>query len=44
MSPATQKIVKWLQLFMLPMLVVACAGKQQSEAIDLSKESDQLLP
>jgi hypothetical protein len=32
--------VKWLQLFMLLILVVACADKQQSEAIDLSKESD----
>jgi hypothetical protein len=43
MSPATQKLVKWLQFFMLLMLVVACAGKQQSEAIGLSKESDQPL-
>ena len=36
MSPATQKTVKWPLLFMLLMLVVACAGKQQPTGQDSS--------
>jgi len=41
MSPAPQKTVKWLLLFMLLMLVVACAGKQQATGQDSSVTSNQ---
>jgi murein DD-endopeptidase len=41
MSPATQKIVKWPLLFMLLMLVVACAGKQQPTGQDSSVTTNQ---